>query len=164
MENNFAVKLTLGRTHYPKQYDIYEYLVDYSARGGWSTLRVPESQDWWMDVMFGYTTILFNEYEAYRRFMTWFDIRTDFRLFELNAEGEYVMVKEVDDLSDIERERNYRQRSEVLVVAIVGKDMTNVWWNSPNKAFDGKTPEVEWSINYERVYSYLMGNTSCDYS
>lgn len=95
MEKHFLVKLVLGRTHYAKHFEIHDYLVNYSARGGWNILRVADEQDWWMDVLFGYTTILFNEYEAFRRFMTWFDIRTDFESFELNQNGDYVKIEEV---------------------------------------------------------------------
>lgn len=96
--SNFAVKLVLGRTHYAKQYDIHDYLCDYSARGGWSIVRDPKEQDWCMDIMFGYTTILFNEYTAFRKFLIWFDIKDDYKYFELNAAGEYVKIIEVGDI------------------------------------------------------------------
>lgn len=93
--SNFAVKLVLGREHYGKQYDIHDYLRDYSISGGWNILRVPEKQDWWMDVMFGYTTVFFNEYTAFKNFMLWFNVKTDYTVFELNTLGEYDTVEEV---------------------------------------------------------------------
>lgn len=48
------------------------------------------------------------------------------------------------------------QRSNVLVVALVGKDLAEQWWNSPNQAFEGLTPCEMWVRDFERVYNYLM--------
>jgi hypothetical protein len=44
-----------------------------------------------------------------------------------------------------------------IVVALVGDKLSTDWWNSPNQAFDGRTPEElmneqEWT----RVRNYLM--------
>lgn len=52
--------------------------------------------------------------------------------------------------------RSIRQRSEALVIALVGKQAADKWWISPNKAFDGKTPEKYWLIDPRCVYNYLM--------
>ena len=49
-----------------------------------------------------------------------------------------------------------RQMCDVLVIALVGKKYSKDWWNSPNKAFDNKTPEVMWTVEPYRVYEYLM--------
>lgn len=49
-----------------------------------------------------------------------------------------------------------RQRCDMLVVALVGKEMAPKWWQSENKAFDGKTPEVMFQKNPNAVYDYLM--------
>ena len=49
-----------------------------------------------------------------------------------------------------------KQRSDALVIALVGKDLAHVWWKSPNKAFDMKSPDDMWIEDYNRVYNYLM--------
>ncbi len=51
-----------------------------------------------------------------------------------------------------------RSRSESLVIALVGKDASDWWWNSPNKAFDGQTPKETFDKEPEVVYDYLMNN------
>ncbi len=51
-----------------------------------------------------------------------------------------------------------RKRSEVLVIALVGKNLSNKWWNSQNKAFNMMTPEDKWKEDPNVVYSYLMGH------
>lgn len=45
-------------------------------------------------------------------------------------------------------------RCDALVIAMVGAELANGWWNSPNKAFNGQTPK---EAPLEVVYSYLMG-------
>ena len=50
-----------------------------------------------------------------------------------------------------------KERCDALVIAMVGKELANGWWNSPNKAFNGQTP-METPL--EIVYSYLMGYAS----
>ena len=60
--------------------------------------------------------------------------------------GEYVITKiEV-----------IKQRCEMLVIALVGKELAPKWWLSKNKAFDGKTPEAMYQEDPNRVYEYLM--------
>lgn len=39
------------------------------------------------------------------------------------------------------------------VVALVGKDLAEQWWASPNKAFNLQSPE---SVDLELVKDYLM--------
>lgn len=51
-----------------------------------------------------------------------------------------------------------KQRSDALVVALVGRDHSELWWNSANRAFDGKTPTEQWSVDYLHVYNYLMAH------
>lgn len=55
-----------------------------------------------------------------------------------------------------ERNKVLRARSQALVVALVGKNLAQSWWTSPNKAFEGQTPLEQFEKNPERVYSYLM--------
>ena len=49
-----------------------------------------------------------------------------------------------------------RARCEALVVAMVGKEMSNRWWNGANRAFGGDTPEQIYSVAPSAVYAYLM--------
>jgi hypothetical protein len=57
-------------------------------------------------------------------------------------------------------EHQYKQRSTALVIAMIGEQHANDWWESPNKAFDGRTPNYQWTIDYESVYKYLMKSSS----
>lgn len=50
-----------------------------------------------------------------------------------------------------------RKRSEALVIALVGKELSLKWWNGFNKAFN-MTPEEKWKESPEQVYSYLMSH------
>lgn len=45
-------------------------------------------------------------------------------------------------------------RCDALVIAMVGEELADGWWNSPNRAFNGQTPK---EAPLEVVYSYLMG-------
>jgi len=49
-----------------------------------------------------------------------------------------------------------KKRSVALVIALVGKDLADDWWNTPNRAFDMRTPAGMWIEDYQRVYNYLM--------
>jgi hypothetical protein len=51
---------------------------------------------------------------------------------------------------------NMRARCEALVTAMVGKELAEKWWNGPNKAFGGDTPEQIYSVAPSAVYAYLM--------
>lgn len=51
-----------------------------------------------------------------------------------------------------------KQRSDALVVALVGRDYSELWWNSANRAFDERTPREQWQIDYTTVYNYLMAH------
>lgn len=64
--------------------------------------------------------------------------------------GEYVITKiEV-----------IKQRCEMLVISLVGKELAPKWWQSENNAFDGKTPEVMFQQDPEAVYNYLMDHAN----
>lgn len=49
-----------------------------------------------------------------------------------------------------------RQRSDALVISLVGREFADKWWQSPNKAFDLRTPEYMWTVDYIKVYEYLL--------
>lgn len=51
-----------------------------------------------------------------------------------------------------------RNRCEIMILSMVGKDYANVWWNSPNKAFQGKTPNEVFDTDPEQVYDYIIGH------
>ena len=47
-----------------------------------------------------------------------------------------------------------------LVVGLVGVANADGWWNSPNKAFDMKTPDEIYQVDGDgrkRVYEYVLG-------
>ncbi len=64
----------------------------------------------------------------------------------------------MDQGTVIIREQVLRKRSEMLVIALVGKELSDKWWNSQNKAFELKTPNEKWKENHEVVYGYLMSH------
>lgn len=53
-------------------------------------------------------------------------------------------------------EHNAKQRCHWLITAMVGKDLADVWWSTPNRAFDMRTPAGIWLEDYLKVYNYLM--------
>ena len=53
-----------------------------------------------------------------------------------------------------------KQRCEMLVIALVGKELAPKWWQSTNNAFDGKTPEVMFQEDPNAVYDYLLNHAS----
>jgi hypothetical protein len=53
-------------------------------------------------------------------------------------------------------EHNAKQRCQWLITAMVGKDLADVWWSTPNRAFDMRTPAGIWLEDYLKVYKYLM--------
>jgi len=55
-------------------------------------------------------------------------------------------------------EQNLRRRCEVLIISMVGKDMSLAWWTNSNKAFSGDTPLEAFDKNPREVYNYLMGS------
>ena len=54
-------------------------------------------------------------------------------------------------------------RSEVLVIALLGKTAAESWWTSANLAFKGYTPREHFETNPEQVYSYLMSHADGSY-
>ena len=49
-----------------------------------------------------------------------------------------------------------KKRCDALLIALLGKDLAPKWWESRNKAFDGKTPAEQWGIDPQSVYDYLI--------
>ena len=53
-----------------------------------------------------------------------------------------------------------KQRSQWLLTAMLGKNLVDHWWSTPNKAFDMRTPAGMWVEDYVKVYNYLMSRAS----
>jgi hypothetical protein len=53
-------------------------------------------------------------------------------------------------------EQEFRTIADQLVASLVGPNQVETWWTSPNQAFDGRTPETQWSQGSDRVVNYLM--------
>lgn len=51
-----------------------------------------------------------------------------------------------------------KQRTQVLLTAMLGSNLADAWWSSPNKAFSGETPHNVWLKDYTKVYNYVMHN------
>lgn len=49
-----------------------------------------------------------------------------------------------------------KQRAQVLLTAMLGSKLVDLWWISPNKAFDEETPQTVWLKDYVKVYNYIM--------
>lgn len=49
-----------------------------------------------------------------------------------------------------------RKRCDALLTALIGENLVDKWWKSPNKAFTDATPEVFFSVAPRTVYNYLM--------
>jgi hypothetical protein len=53
-------------------------------------------------------------------------------------------------------EQEFRNIANNLVASMVGADLVDSWWISPNQAFDGQTPEQQWTAGSDAVVNYLM--------
>jgi hypothetical protein len=53
-------------------------------------------------------------------------------------------------------EQEFRTIADQLVAGMVGEQLVADWWASPNRAFDDRTPEAQWSEGSDRVVNYLM--------
>lgn len=53
---------------------------------------------------------------------------------------------------------NMKKRCDWLLTALVGSNLVESWWVSPNKNWDMKTPKEVFATDPESVYNYLMGH------
>jgi hypothetical protein len=53
-------------------------------------------------------------------------------------------------------EQEFRNIANNLVTSMVGPNQVESWWISPNRAFDGRTPEAQWATGSDAVVNYLM--------
>ncbi len=49
-----------------------------------------------------------------------------------------------------------RQWSEDVVRSMVGENLADDWWQRPNKAFDGRTPDSVFEESPMKIYAYLV--------
>ena len=57
-----------------------------------------------------------------------------------------------------------KKRCNTMLVALLGsKLLADGWWNMPNKAFNGLTPEGQWMLDHEIVYNYLLSHVDGSY-
>ena len=49
-----------------------------------------------------------------------------------------------------------KENLNAVVIALVGLDRAEQWWNSPNKGFDNKTPNEAYIEDPSQVRDYLM--------
>jgi hypothetical protein len=54
-------------------------------------------------------------------------------------------------------------RCDQMLLALLGPEFAKCWWHSPNKAFQGLTPEGQWMLDPTPVYNYLINHCSGDY-
>ena len=48
-----------------------------------------------------------------------------------------------------------------LVIGLVGEENSTLWWSSPNKAFQNRTPNEQWEKGSDQVINYLMHHAYC---
>jgi hypothetical protein len=53
-------------------------------------------------------------------------------------------------------EQEFRNIANNLVASMVGSNLVESWWASPNRAFDDRTPEAQWQSGSDAVVNYLM--------
>lgn len=63
-------------------------------------------------------------------------------------------------MNSYEKIQLMRQRCETMILSMLGAEVAPKWWKSPNKAFDGKTPDEMFANDPERVYSYVIGRVN----
>jgi hypothetical protein len=58
-----------------------------------------------------------------------------------------------------------RESLDRILLALLGKEyLVRAWWNSPNRAFENRTPEHEFLVNKKAVIKYLLSQLNGDYS
>lgn len=60
-------------------------------------------------------------------------------------------------------ERASRFRCDSMLTALLGKEQVTTWWNSPNRAFENRTPNEQWKVDRRIVENYLYAQCSGDY-
>jgi Protein of unknown function (DUF2384) len=55
-------------------------------------------------------------------------------------------------------EKEFKKIADQLVKSMVGAEHLDTWWNSPNRAFDNRTPLQQWELGSDSVVNYLMSH------
>ena len=53
--------------------------------------------------------------------------------------------------------------NRLLLVLVGTEELVDLWWESPNKAFDGNTPKEMLAKQPETVVQYIVGQFNGDY-
>jgi hypothetical protein len=56
-----------------------------------------------------------------------------------------------------------KQWSEDVVRSMVGENLADAWWQQPNKAFEGKTPDSVFEEDPIKIYTYLVKSAEGDW-
>ncbi len=52
-------------------------------------------------------------------------------------------------------DKQYKEAQLLLFSMLGDEELAMVWWNTPNKGFDGQLPSKVWNENSDKVMSYL---------
>jgi hypothetical protein len=52
--------------------------------------------------------------------------------------------------------KDIKEKCDMILEAVVGINAMDIWWSSPNRAFDMKPPEEMFLEEPKRVYRYLL--------
>jgi hypothetical protein len=64
--------------------------------------------------------------------------------------------QQLEFLQNTLKSTSVKQRCNVLLISLMGKDHADTWWSSHNSAFNMLTGNQQWEIDPESVYSYLL--------
>ena len=67
--------------------------------------------------------------------------------------------KAMQEFHEIEQ----RRQCDIMLNILLGGRLAGRWWNRPNRAFSGQTPEDVFKVNPRSVVLYLKSHTSGDY-
>lgn len=63
-------------------------------------------------------------------------------------------IKALKETMMVEDEKLFNHCNNMLL-ALVGPNLVERWWESPNKAFDNQPPKEKWQDDPKSVWSYL---------
>lgn len=63
-----------------------------------------------------------------------------------------------------EQVEKMKRYSNNILSALVGEALVEQWWQSPNKAFEDKTPNAQWDDDPNVVFQYLLNQIDPGYS
>ena len=51
-----------------------------------------------------------------------------------------------------------REKCNMLLESMVGPNLVEKWWDSPNRHWDMKTPNQQWEEDPKSVFKYLLSH------